>query len=405
MRHLILGVFLIAAAACGMSGEPSAAQQEPVQAGGRPVRTGGAHTDFQPAFPGQTRAPEQASGIAFNIERIARLEHPWAITFMLDGRALVTERPGRLRIVSQDGNVSAPVEGLPPVRVSGQGGLLDVALAPSFAQDRMIYWSYVEPRQGGTSTSVARGRLSDDGARVENVQVIFRQTPWAGSGHYGSRLVFDREGHLFVTLGERQSNKEERLAQNLSNTLGKIARINADGSIPSDNPFVGRGGAQASIWSLGHRNVQGADLNPETGELWAIEHGPRGGDELNVVRAGLNYGWPVITYGENYNGEPITDSPVHEGMEQPVYYWDPVIAPGDMDFYRGELFPWRGDILIGGLVVNSIVRLHLEGERVVGEERFNLGRGRIRDISEAADGSLWVATDEDNGEILRLTPR
>ena len=310
-----------------------------------------------------------------------------------------------MRIVSGDGTVSQPIEGLPAIRQRGQGGLMDVAIGPIFAQDRLIYWSFTEQRQGGESTSVARGRLSEDGARVENAQIIFRQTPWSSNGHFGSRLVFDREGHLFVTMGDRQSSTEERRAQDLSITIGKVVRINPDGSIPSDNPFVGRDGVPGAIWSYGHRNIQGADLNPATGELWEVEHGPRGGDELNVVRAGRNYGWPVITYGEAYSGEAITDNPVQEGMEQPLYYWDPVIAPGDMDFYRGELFPWRGDILIAGLSVQSIVRLRMDGERVVGEERFDLDRGRIRDITEAPDGSLWVATDDDNGEILRLTPR
>jgi glucose/arabinose dehydrogenase len=400
MRYLILGVFLVAAA-CGSSGETSVAQPQ----AGAPVRTGGPHTDFRPAFAGQTRAPETRSGVRLNIQSIARLEHPWAIAFLPDGRALVTERPGRMRIVTRDGDVSAPIAGLPEISAHGQGGLMDVTLGPNFAQDRLIYWSFVEPRERGDSTSVARGRLSEDGARVSEVQVIFRQAPWRSNGHYGSRLIFDRDGRLFVTMGDRQSSPSERVAQNLATTIGKVVRINPDGSIPSDNPFVGRNGVPAAIWSYGHRNIQGADLHPETGELWEVEHGPRGGDELNVVRGGRNYGWPAITYGESYSGEPIADNPVREGMEQPLYYWDPVIAPGDMDFYRGELFPWRGDVLIASLTTNTLVRLRLEGERVVGEERFDLDHGRVRDLAEVSDGSLWVLTDEDNGEILRLTPR
>lgn len=396
---LIFAAFLFAAA-CGETGY-SMARTAP------PVSTGRANADFQPAFAGQTRAPEAASGIELRIERLARLEHPWGIAFLSDERALVTERPGRLRIVSREGGASAPVAGLPPVDARDQGGLLDVALGPTFAQDRVIYWSYAEPRGGGrNSTSVARGRLSEDDARVTDVQVIFRQEPpWRSQGHFGSRLVFDRDGHLFITTGERQGGDSRPLAQDLSTTIGKIVRINADGSVPNDNPFVGRAGARPEIWSYGHRNVQGADINPETGELWEVEHGPRGGDELNVIRAGRNYGWPVITYGEEYSGAPITDNPVREGMEQPVYYWDPVIAPGGMTFYRGALFPWRGDVLIGGLSTHALVRLRLEQERVVGEERLALGHGRIRTVAEAEDGALWVITDEDEGEVLRLTPR
>ncbi|MDX2275129.1 MAG: PQQ-dependent sugar dehydrogenase [Hyphomonadaceae bacterium] len=399
MRSLIFVTFLIAAA-CGENDASYA------QVGG-PVRTGPPNTQFQPAFVGQTRAPEARSDVQLRVEQVARLEHPWAIAFLPDGRALVTEREGRLRIVSANGAVSQPVAGLPPVDARGQGGLLDVAIGPSFAEDRLIYWSFSELRGGGrNSTSVARGRLSEDGARVSDVAVIFRQEPpWRSQGHFGSRIVFDREGRLFVTMGDRQGEDSRPLAQDLSSTIGKIARINADGSIPSDNPFVGREGVRAEIWAVGVRNVQGADLHPDTGELWEVEHGPRGGDELNIVRAGRNYGWPLITYGEEYSGAAITDNPVREGLEQPVYYWDPVIAPGDMDFYRGDLFPWRGDVLIAGLSTEAIVRLRLDGERVVGEERFELGHGRIRDLTEAPDGALWVITDEDDGEVLRVTPQ
>jgi glucose/arabinose dehydrogenase len=294
------------------------------------------------------------------------------------------------------------------VDARGQGGLLDIALGPSFASDRMIYWSYAEPRGGEENgTSVARGRLSDDLARVEAVQVIFRQQPaWRSTAHFGSRLVFDREGRLFVTLGERQTQESRRLAQDLTTDLGKIVRINADGSVPPDNPFVGHANARPEIWSYGHRNVQGADLNPETGELWSVEHGPQGGDELNIPRAGRNYGWPIITYGEDYSGRPEgAGIQTREGMEQPVYYWDPVIAPGDMDFYRGALFPWRGDILIAGLSSQALTRVRVQNERVIGEERFALGVGRIRDLAESEDGSIWIITDEDNGKVFRLTPR
>ena len=377
---------------------------------GAPVEQGAANTNFAPAFAGQTRAPEARSNVAINIEEVAaRLEHPWAVEVMPDGRLLVTERAGRLRVISANGRASQRVAGLPDVLVRSQGGLLDVALSPNFADDRMIYWSYAEARGGGANgTSVARGRLNPNATRVDNVQVIFRQLPaWDSGGHFGSRLVFDHQGRLFITMGDRQQREPRELAQDVSVLIGKIARVNVDGSVPNDNPFVDRADARAEIWSYGNRNVQGAALHPETGELWAVEHGPRGGDELNVIRAGRNYGWPVISYGEEYNGAPINGGiAVQAGMEQPLYYWDPVIAPGGMLFYRGDLFPWRGDVLIAGLETQTIVRLELDGERVVGEERLIAGEvGRVRDIAEAADGALWIVTDEDNGRLLRLTPQ
>lgn len=404
MRHFSLAAALLFAAC---SGGESNGQTRTI---GAPVEQGAANTNYQPAFAGQTRAPELRSNVIIASEEIATgLNHPWAITFLGDGRLLVTERAGRLRVITRDGVVSEPVRGLPEVDARGQGGLLDVVVGPTFANDRLIYWSYSEPRGGGTnSTSVARGRLSDDATRVENVQRIFQQNPaWASQGHFGSRLVFDREGrHLFITLGDRQRNEPREMAQDLSVDIGKVVRINLDGSTPSDNPFVPQAGARWEVWSYGHRNVQGADLHPETGELWTIEHGPRGGDELNLTRAGRNYGWPVISYGVEYNGGAVNAGITTQGgMEQPNYYWDPVIAPGDMDFYRGDLFPWRGDLLIAGLETQSIVRIKLDGERVVGEERLRLNLGRVRDIQEGEDGALWIVTDEDNGRVIRLTPQ
>lgn len=367
------------------------------------------NTALRPAFPQQTRAPARASGAAIAVEQIAHgIEHPWALAFLPDGRVLVSERPGRLRVITRTGEVSRPVAGLPRVDASGQGGLLDIVLSPHFTHDRLVFWSYAEPREGGgAGTSVARGRLSEDSARVSNVEVIFRQTPsWRSRGHYGARLDFDSEGRLFVTLGERQRGESRVLAQDLGTHLGKVVRINPDGSVPADNPFVSLAGARPEIWSYGHRNPQGADVDPATGVLWTIEHGPQGGDELNLTLAGKNYGWPIISYGEEYGGAPIgAGIAAQEGMEQPAYYWDPVIAPGDMDFYEGDLFPWRGDILIAGLRSQALVRLELEGGRVIGEERFALGVGRIRDLAEAPDGAIWIVTDEDDGRLLRLTPR
>ncbi len=400
MRSFLLVLTLVFAACSESTG-----QTEP----GGPVAQGVANADFAPAFENQTRAPEMRSNVEVAIEVIAQgLEHPWTVAFLPDGRMLVTERPGRLRIVTRGGSVGAPITGLPEMEARNQGGLLDAVAGPNFENDRMIYWSYAAPRGGGANaTHVARGRLSDDSTRVENVQVIFEQQPaWRSGGHFGSRLVFDREGHLYIALGDRQRNDARGLAQDLSTHIGKIVRINPDGSVPAGNPFSAGDGARPEIWSYGHRNIQGADLHPETGELWAVEHGPRGGDELNLIRRGVNFGWPVISYGIEYNGAPIgAGIAVRDGMEQPVYYWDPVIAPGDMDFYRGSLFPWNGDILIAGLESEALVRLELQDERVVGEERFNLGVGRIRDIAEADDGALWIVTDHDNGRLLRLTPR
>lgn len=399
MRSIIIAASLVFAACSSESSGQAGAE----------VRQGAPNTNFRPAFPQQTRAPEARSGVQIDVEEIATgLDEPWAIAFLPDGRMLVTEREGRLRIVTRRGAVSDPIAGLPPVDARGQGGLLDVVPAPDFAQSRLIYWTYAEPRGGGESgTSVARGRLSADERSVENVQVIFRQQPaWRSTGHYGSRIVFDREGRLFVTLGERQTDESRELAQDNTTLIGKVVRINADGSIPTDNPFTGRADRRQEIWSYGHRNVQGADLNPETGELWTIEHGPRGGDEVNIARTGRNYGWPIISYGEDYSGAPIGDGiTVRDGLEQPIYYWDPVIAPGDMDFYRGELFPWRGDLVIAGLASQSLARLDLDGERVTGEERFALGVGRVRDIAESEDGALWIVTDENDGGVYRLTPR
>lgn len=404
MRHLTFAAALLLAA-CGGEGDGG-----PDIVAGASTAQGAPNTSYQPAFPGQTRAPDAPTNVTIAAQEIASgLDHPWAIAFLPDGRLLVTERAGRLRVVTREGQVSAPVRGLPEVDARGQGGLLDVVVGPSFADDRLIYWSYAEPRgNGANSTSVARGRLSEDATRVANVERIFQQAPaWRSTGHFGSRLVFDREGqHLFITLGERQRNESRALAQDLSTHLGKVVRINLDGGAPSDNPFVGRADARPEIWSYGHRNVQGADLHPETGELWTVEHGPRGGDEINLTSAGRNYGWPVISYGIEYRGGPINAGlTAQEGMEQPRYYWDPVIAPGDMDFYRGDLFPWRGDLLIAGLRTQSLVRLELDGERIVGEERFRLELGRIRDIAESEDGALWIVTDEDDGRLLRLTPQ
>ncbi len=363
--------------------------------------------DQRPAFPAQTRAPRPAQATQVKTETVASgLVHPWALEFLPDGRMLVTERPGRLRIVDEKGRLSKPVRGLPEVYAQGQGGLLDVALDPNHASNHLIYWSYAEPRTGGNGTAVARGRLVTKGEpRVEDVQVIFRQQPTFQSRlHFGSRLVFAPDGALFIVLGERSLPAARVKAQELDNTFGKIVRIRPDGSIPKDNPFVGRENARPEIWSYGHRNLQSAALDAQ-GRLWTVEHGPRGGDELNRPEAGKNYGWPVITYGIDYSGQPIGQGiTAREGMEQPVYYWDPVIAPSGMAFYAGDRFPaWRGNALVGGLVSQGLVRLVLDGDRVTAEERIDLG-ARIRDVKVGPDGAVYAVTDEANGRILRVLP-
>jgi glucose/arabinose dehydrogenase len=377
------------------------------------VESRGANAPHQsPAFAGQYRAPRREAGVAFDVVTVASgLDTPWGLAFLPDGRMLVTERSGRLRIVTASGERSAPVAGLPVVDARGQGGLLGVAVDPDYASTRLIYWSYSEPRPNGeNNTAVARGVLVDSSApRVDKLEVIFHQAPSLGSrAHFGGRLVFARDGTLFVTMGDRSATPGRMQAQKMDSLIGKIVRINRDGTVPSDNPFVGRRGVRPEIWSYGHRNVQAAALHPATGELWASEHGTRGGDEVNVVRKGLDYGWPTIAYGIEYSGGAITGGiTAKEGMEQPRYYWDPNIAPSGMTFYTGSLFPaWRNSLFIGALAGTSLVRLTLDGDRIAGEERL-LGdlRERIRDVVQGPDGALYVLTDAGNGRLLKVMPR
>ena len=332
------------------------------------------------------------------------LEHPWALEFLPDGRMLVSERPGRLRLVDGKGRVSEPLDGVPKVFAQGQGGLLDITRSPTFAQDRLIYFSFAEEGEGGAGTAVARAVLAE--RALEKVQVIWRQTPKVKSNnHFGSRLVFGRDGNLFVTMGDRFAYRDQ--AQNLATTLGKIVRIQPDGGIPKDNPFVGREGARPEIWSYGHRNVQAAALHPESGQLWTVEHGARGGDELNQPQPGKNHGWPVITYGVDYSGAKIGEGTSKTGMEQPVYYWDPVIAPSGALFYTGNVFPqWKGNLLIGSLQPGLLVRLEMTGGRIGNESRYAGGdlSARIRDLQQGPDGAIYLITDDNNGKILRIEP-
>ena len=414
MRNLLLTTALaVVLAACG--GTDGAAQPAAQSApGGEPWETRPANAPSQtPAFAGQTRAPEVSADVAYEVVTVAEgLDKPWAIAFLPDGRMLVTEKPGRLRIVNQEGQLSDPVSGLPEVDARDQGGLLDVVLDTDYAQNKLIYWSYAEPRGNGTnSTAVARGRLVEDGAsaRVTDVQVIFQQNPAMDSTkHYGNRLVFDREGHLLIALGERSIMAGRVQAQDMNSALGKVVRINRDGSIPADNPFVGQDGVRPEIFASGVRNVQAAALHPKTGQLWEIEHGARGGDELNIIEAGKNYGWPTITYGLDYSGQPIGEGlTAKAGLEQPAYYWDPVIGPSGMIFYQGDLFPaWKDSLFVGALRDKQLVRLTLDGDRVVGEERLLTDvNARIREVEQGPDGAIYVATDSAEGKILKLVPK
>jgi glucose/arabinose dehydrogenase len=362
-----------------------------------------AQSPQKPAAEGQRSPTPRSTAAPGNVTTFARgLVHPWGMAFLPDGRLLVTERPGRLRIIDKTGKLSAPLTGVPRVLAQGQGGLLDVALDPQFAQNRTIYLSYAEPQGDVAGTAVARARLTDTG--LQDVRVIYRQQPKvSGSGHFGSRIVFRRDGTMFITQGDRMRYSEQ--AQDLQSLLGKVVRINRDGTIPKDNPFVGRANARPEIWSYGHRNVQSAVLHPETGQLWTVEHGARGGDELNQPQAGKNYGWPVISYGREYSGRPIGQGITSKaGMEQPVYYWDPVIAPSGMVVYTGNAYPgWKGSIFVGSLQPGALVRLTLTGGRVTREERYlgDLGE-RIRDVEQGPDGLLYLITDDQNGRVLRL---
>jgi glucose/arabinose dehydrogenase len=342
----------------------------------------------------------------FKVETMAvGLENPWAIAFLPDGRKLITERPGKLRLLEKDGKLSE-VPGVPEVAAVGQGGFLDVVLAPDFEKSRRIYFTFAEPRGILNGTAVAHARLAGEGgkSKLEDVTVIFRMEPGRGGGfHFGSRLAFAPDGNLFVTLGERNAMQP---AQDLTGHLGKVVRIAPDGSVPKDNPFVKREDARPEIWSYGHRNSQGAAIHPVSGKLWINEHGARGGDEINIPEAGKNYGWPVIAYGRHYSGAKIGEGTHKESMEQPIHYWDPSIGPSGMAFYTGDAFPaWKGNLFIGAMPLRHLQRLELDGEKVVHEERLLIGLGeRIRDVRQAPDGTIWVLTDGRSGRALRLSP-
>jgi glucose/arabinose dehydrogenase len=365
--------------------------------------------DQKPAFAGQTRACAITSASQITVEVLAQgLDKPWAVEPLPNGSLLVTEKPGRLRIISATGQVGEAITGLPAVDPKGQGGLLDVALSPSFASDRTIFWTFAEPRSGGNGTSVGRGVLSTDMRSLEQVQVILRTMPtYNGDKHYGSRLSFGPDGLLYVTMGERSDLATRPQAQHMNSHLGKILRITTTGAPAPGNPFAGQAGALPEIWTVGHRNVQSAAFDSE-GKLWVVEMGPQGGDELNLIQRGKNYGWPLVTYGEEYSGQPIPSAvTAKEGFEQPVYYWDPVIAPSGAQFYSGTAFPeWRGNLFVGGMKEKVLVRLKIENGKVTGEEHLLTDRGqRIRDVRQGPDGALYIVTDQTNGELWKITPK
>ncbi|GAB5378345.1 MAG: PQQ-dependent sugar dehydrogenase [Acuticoccus sp.] len=398
--------FLALCAVAVIAAPPALAQQRP------PVEQGAKNAPWQePAFPGQTRAPQSDTAPRVAVEPVAEgLPQLWGMEFLPDGAMLVTAKAGAMHIVSPAGVAGPAIANVPAVDARRQGGLLDVALSPNFAQDGLVYASFSEPRGGGENgTSVFRARLvrDGDGGALEDVTVILRQTPsYAGTMHYGSRLAFAPDGTLFVTTGERSRQPIRDQSQDTASGLGKIFRINPDGSVPKDNPFVGAAPAQPAIWSYGHRNLQSAVVT-EAGELWTVEHGPRGGDELNKPEAGKNYGWPVITYGINYGGSRVGEGITRrDGMEQPVYYWDPVIAPSGMAEYTSDrIAQWRGALLVGGLVAQALVVLKHDGERVVTEDHVPLG-ARIRDVKVGPDGAVYAITEQRGGPsgIVRVVP-
>jgi glucose/arabinose dehydrogenase len=426
-RVTSVSALLLAAACGGRGGAPADSSAVPASASGAsgtaassaaaptgpctPLETRAANAPTQqPGFAGQTRGCGITTpSAAYDVTVVATgLAFPWAVEPLAGGDLLVTEKPGRMRIVSAAGQIGEPITGLPAVDARGQGGLLDVALSPTFESDRTIFWSFSEPRQGGNSTAVARGVLSADRRSLDQVRVIFRVLPvYDGDKHFGSRLAFGPDGKLYVSTGERSDAPMRRYAQQLDSHLGKILRINPDGTAPNDNPFVSQPNAQKEIWSLGHRNVQAMAFDAQ-GRLWDVEHGTRGGDELNLIEKGKNYGWPLVAYGIEYSGSAIEGSvTARDGMVPPVYYWDPVIAPSGAQWYSGAAFPaWQGSLFVGSLGQMRLVRLTVANDRVTGEEHLLVDRRqRVRDVRQGPDGALYVVTDQRNGELWRITPR
>lgn len=401
INSLITAGVVILLASCGKEAKPV---EETVSAG-TPVETKKGNTDYKPAFEGQTRIASVTTTTPYEGKVLdSTLVRPWGITALADGRFLVTEKEGKIRIVGATGGVSAPINGVPKVDSEGQGGLLGITLDPAFAQNRMVYWAFSEPSAEGTVTAVAKGKLSADEKSLEGVTVIYRATPsYKGTLHYGGRVLFSKEGHLYVSTGERSDLVTRPQAQDINSGLGKVIRINTDGKPIAGNPFEGKSNARPELFSYGHRNVQGIAFHPVTGDLWETEFGPRGGDELNRVEAGKNYGWPTITYGIEYSGEKIGEAiQQKEGLEQPVYYWDPVISPSGITFYTGDAIPeWKNNLFISCLSGMHINRIVIENNKVVGEERLlEKEEQRFRDVTQGADGALYAVTDQ--GRLYRI---
>lgn len=403
---LLLTGTLIVAMSCGKQVEPSESSADSSSVVALPpVETKKGNTDYKPAFEGQTRVAGVKTTFAYEFTVLdSTLNRPWGIAVLPGGRFIITEKDGTMRIVGATGGVGDPLKGIPKVNSEGQGGLLGICLDPSFEQNRMIYWAFSEPLPKGNVTAVAKGKLSADEKSVDGVTVIYRAAPeYKGTLHYGGRVLFSKDGHLYVSTGERSDLETRPQAQDLKSGLGKIIRITPEGKPVAGNPFEGKSDARPEVYSYGHRNVQGIAFHPETGDLWETEFGPRGGDELNRVEAGKNYGWPVITYGIEYGGEKIGD-PIQqkEGMEQPVYYWDPVISPSGITFYNGDAIPeWKNNLFISSLSGMHICRVVIENNKVVGEERLLADQNqRFRDITQGNDGALYAVTDQ--GRLYKI---
>lgn len=400
---LFLSAYVMLSASCE---EGKTSDNEPQSGTLPPVETRDPNSPgFKPAFKGQTRVAGVKTTTPYEATVIAQgLVKPWAVTALPDGRLAITEKGGKMRIATTDGNVSNPITGFPKVDDRSQGGLLDVAPAPDFGSSRMLYFTLAEWTSSGSLTAVGKGRLSDDETRIEDFRIIYRAIPYYdNSMHFGSRLLFDKKGHIFASTGERSDRTTRPNAQKLGSGHGKVVYITTEGEPVPGNPFIGIEGALPEIYSYGHRNPQGLDIHPVSGELWLSEMGPRGGDEVNLIKAGKNYGWPTITYGIEYNGNIIGEGITQkEGMEQPVYYWDPVFSPSGMAFYSSNTIPeWENNLFIGGLNSNHLVRLVIKGDKVVGEERLVANEGqRFRDVANGNDGALYAVTDE--GRLYRI---
>lgn len=405
----VLCVSLFAIACNNNNTKPVANEATPGQGGadstGQPVETRPPNSDYKPAFPGQTRIGSVTTTAPYEGVVLTKdLDRPWGIVQLPDGRFLVTQKGGTMRIAGSDGKLSEPITGLPAVNSGGQGGLLGLRIDPAFEQNRMVYWVFSEKVKGGNLTSVAKGKLSADEKKIENATVIYRATPaYDGTLHYGGRILFDKEGNLVISTGERSDLATRPQAQWLNSGLGKVIRITTDGKPASGNPFAGRSDARPEIYSYGHRNVQGLAWHPETGDLWECEFGPRGGDEINRIQPGKNYGWPIITYGIEYSGSQVPGGITQqEGMEQPVYYWDPVVSPSGMTFYDSDVIPeWKNNLFVAALNLPHLIRLVIENNQVTGEERLLVNeRERFRDVTVGKDGALYAVTD--GGKLYRV---